>query len=171
MDFVDVVRRRWCLCYSSSFASALLCFSSSSGCAHVFAFRLSAARALTNFVFLSFSLSLSARARSGEENTLGKRDDAHHPRRPRRRSNRIPRARPRHASKTERFRAERRHLRKVRTVRGGREEGESRRGRKSKSERRGGNGEGSDRNQASLGIRRVNYFAMIAEVVLFCNAL
>jgi len=44
------------------FASALLCFSSPSGCAHVFAFRLSAARALTNFVFLSFSLNLSARA-------------------------------------------------------------------------------------------------------------
>ena len=46
------------------FSSALLCFSSSSGCAHVFAFRLSAARALTNFVFLSFSLSLSPRART-----------------------------------------------------------------------------------------------------------
>jgi len=58
MDFVDVVRRRWCLCYSRVLFFVFLLPRD----VLTFAFRLSAARALTNFVFLSFSLSLSARA-------------------------------------------------------------------------------------------------------------
>ena len=51
--------------------------------------------------------SLARASNSGQENPRGKRDDVNHPRRSRRRANRVPRPRPRDASKTERFREER----------------------------------------------------------------